>query len=339
MRKPRATWRRLAELLRRKGIAKAEKRAGRSASQGLVVIDLAADGKSGGMIELNCETDFVAKTDDFIALANDLAKHVAAQAPVGVKAGSIDDQAFRGAPRRGRQGSVRQTGEAMSLARYARFTEAAGVVASYLHHNGQVGVLVDVEGPAGPGLVALAKDVALHIASADPIGVTETDIPSDLIDRERRIAEEQVAAEGKPEAIRGKIVDGKIKKFVAERVLVGQPFVKDDSKTAGELIAAAAKDLGGSVTVSTSPGSRSERPDGAAYRRALLKISGEALAGDRGIGLLRSRRRLAVPDQGRMHRESISAWSWAAAISCAAPRPAGRGSTASTPTTWGCSPR
>ncbi|MGE0443087.1 MAG: translation elongation factor Ts [Gemmatimonadales bacterium] len=238
------------ELLRKKGIAKAEKRAGRSASQGLVVVELAADGKSGGMIELNCETDFVAKTDDFIALANDLAKHVAAQAPVGVKAGSVDDQSFRGKTVAEAVKEVSgKTGEAMSLARYARFTEASGVVAAYLHHNGQVGVLVDVAGPAGPGLVALAKDVALHIASADPIGVTETDIPSDMIDRERRIAEEQVAAEGKPEAIRGKIVDGKIKKFVAERVLVGQPFVKDDSKTVGELIAAAAKELGGPVTV------------------------------------------------------------------------------------------
>jgi elongation factor Ts len=239
-----------AELLRKKGIAKAEKRAGRSASQGLVVIELAADGRSGGMIELNCETDFVAKTDGFLTLAKDLAKHVAAHAPVGVKAGSVDGQAFRGKTVAEAVKEVSGViGEAMTLNRYARFTEEAGVVGSYLHHNGQVGVLVDIEGPAGEPLTTLAKDVALHVASADPIGVSDADIPADLIERERRIAEEQVAAEGKPEAIRGKIVDGKIRKFVAERTLLGQPFVKDESQTVGDLVKAAAKTVGGAVTV------------------------------------------------------------------------------------------
>lgn len=239
-----------AELLRKKGIAKAEKRAGRSASQGLVVIDLAADGKSGGMIELNCETDFVAKTDDFLALAKDLATHVAAQAPVGVKAGSIDEQSFRGKSVAEAVKEVSgKTGEAMTLNRYARFVQSAGVVASYLHHNGQVGVLVDVEGPSGDALTSLAKDIALHVASADPVGVSGADIPADLVDRERRIAEEQVAAEGKPEAIRPKIVEGKVKKFVAERALLSQPFVKDESQVVGDLVAAAAKTAGGPITV------------------------------------------------------------------------------------------
>ncbi len=239
-----------SELLRKKGIAKAEKRAGRSAQQGLIVIELAADGKSGGMIELNCETDFVAKTDDFLALARDLATHVAAQAPVGIKAGSVDDQAFRGKTVAVAVKEVSgKTGEAMTFARYARFVQPAGVVASYLHHNGQVGVLVDIQGPAGDALNAVAKDVALHVASADPLGVSDADIPAELIDRERRIAEEQVAAEGKPENIRAKIVDGKIRKFVAERVLVSQPFVKDEAQTVGDLLKAAAKQAGGEITV------------------------------------------------------------------------------------------
>jgi len=239
-----------AESLRKRGIAKAEKRAGRSAGQGLVVIHLAQDGRSGGIIELNCETDFVAKTDDFQSLANDLAVHVAAHAPEGIKAGSIDDQSFRGKTLAEAIKEVSgKTGEAMTLTRYARFVEAEGVVASYLHHNGQVGVLVDVAGPAGDVLLALAKDVALHIASADPVGVTEADIPADLVDRERRIAEEQVAAEGKPENIRAKIVDGKVRKFVAERTLVGQPFVKDENQSVGDLIAAASKAAGATVTV------------------------------------------------------------------------------------------
>lgn len=241
---------RAVELLRKRGIAKAEKRAGRSATQGLVTIEIAADGKSGGMVELNCETDFVAKTDDFLQLAADLGTQVAAAGPVGVNAGSIDGMSFRDKTVAEAVKEVSgKTGEAMTVPRHARFVQPAGVVAPYRHHNGQVGVLVSVEGPAGEPLEALARDVALHIASADPIGVVESDIPADLIERERRIAEEQVAAEGKPENIRGKIVDGKIRKFVAERVLVGQPFVKDENQTVGDLIAAASKALGAPVTV------------------------------------------------------------------------------------------
>jgi elongation factor Ts len=239
-----------AELLRKRGIAKAEKRAGRGASQGLIVIEAAADGRSAGMIELNCETDFVAKTDDFIGLARDLAKHVAAHAPDGVNAGSIDDQPFRGKTVAEAIKEVSgKTGEAMTLRRFARFDDPSGQVVSYLHHNGQVGVLVDVRGPAGDAVSALAKDLALHIASADPIGVSDADIPADLIERERRIATEQVAQEGKPENIREKIVDGKIRKFVAERTLLGQAFVKDDKQTVGDLVKSVAKQAGGPVTV------------------------------------------------------------------------------------------
>jgi elongation factor Ts len=241
---------RAAELLRTRGIAKAEKRAGRSASQGLVVIELAADGKSAGMVELNCETDFVAKTADFLQLAKDLAVHVAAHAPVGVNGGSIDDQPFRGKTVAVAVKEVSgKTGEAMTLSRFARFVDDQGAIVSYLHHNGQVGVLVDVRGPAGEPLAALGKDLALHIAHADPMGVTDADIPAELIERERRIAMEQVAQEGKPENIREKIVDGKVRKFVAERTLLGQPFVRDDKQSVGDLVKSVAKTAGGPITV------------------------------------------------------------------------------------------
>ena len=240
-----------AELLRKKGIAKAETRSDRSASQGLVVIEAGSNGLDAAMIELNCETDFVARTDGFIALAKDLAKHALANAPLGVHPGSaIDAQPFQGKT----VGElVKQvsgtTGEAMTLKRVAHYKLSQGTVASYLHHNGQNGVLVEIEGPASEVLSALGKDLAMHIASADPMGVSEADIPADLIERERRIAEEQVAQEGKPEAIRGKIIEGKIRKFLAERTLYGQPFVKDDSKTAGDLVKEAAKQAGGAVAV------------------------------------------------------------------------------------------
>ena len=133
--------------------------------------------------------------------------------------------------------------------RVARFQQCAGSVQSYLHHNGQVGVLIDVAGPEGEALVALARDLALHAASADPVGVSEADIPTEQVERERRIAEEQVAAEGKPENIRAKIVEGKIRKFIAERTLMSQPFVKDETRKITDLVAQVAKDLGGPVTV------------------------------------------------------------------------------------------
>ncbi len=153
---------RAAELLRMKGIAKAEKRGGRSASQGVVVSYIHHNGQVGVLLELNCETDFVARTDDF---------------------------------------------------------------------------------------QELARELALHVASADPVGVGPEDIPADAIERERRIAEEQVAAEGKPEHIRPKIVEGKLKKFVAERTLLEQPFIKDDSKTVGQLVKEASGRLGEAIAV------------------------------------------------------------------------------------------
>jgi len=239
------------ELLRKKGIAKAETRGGRTASQGLVVIASHQAGADVAMIELNCETDFVARTEEFIHLARELAVAAEKHAPVGVNPGTVLDAA----PFRDKTVAVvikemsGTTGEAMSLKRVARLQQPGGTVQSYLHFNGQVGVLVDVEGPTGEGLADLARDIALHIASADPVGVSEADIPADSLARERRIAEEQVAAEGKPENIRAKIVEGKLRKFIATSTLLGQAFVKDETKTIGDLVKEASKTLGGPVTV------------------------------------------------------------------------------------------
>ena len=133
-------------------------------------------------------------------------------------------------------------------------TASQGRVVSYIHHNHQVGVLLELN--CETDFVArtedfslLAREIALHIASADPIGVNPEDVPADLVERERRIAEEQAAKEGKPENIRGKIVDGKVKKFVAERTLLEQPFVRDDKKTVGQLIKEASGKLGETISV------------------------------------------------------------------------------------------
>jgi elongation factor Ts len=241
------------EILRKKGVAKADKRADRSASQGLVVIEASPGGRDAAMIELNSETDFVARNQDFVSLARDLARHALQQAPLGVHPGSaIEAQPFRGKT----VGEVvkeasAKTGEAMTLRRVARFQLDEGTVGHYLHHNSQVGALVEMAGVRGEAVTALGRDLAQHITAADPtpIGVSEADIPADVIARERRIAEEQVAQEGKPENIRGKIVEGKVKKFVAERTLLGQPFVRDDKKSVQQLVQETAKVAGGAITV------------------------------------------------------------------------------------------
>ncbi|HSC59062.1 MAG TPA: translation elongation factor Ts [Gemmatimonadales bacterium] len=231
-----------AEYLRKKGIAKAEKRAGRDAMQGLIFLNAAEDGDFGTMVELNCETDFVARTEGFQTLGLGLLAF-AATAPVGAHAvgaeGPLTAQPFEGKTLGERIKEVAGViGEAISVKRLAHFRPQGGVVGSYLHHNRQVGVLVELDGATGDPALALAKDVALHIASADPIGVSAQDIPKELMDRERRIAEEQVAQEGKPEQIRAKIVDGKLRKFAQERSLLDQPFVKDETKTVADLLKA-----------------------------------------------------------------------------------------------------
>jgi elongation factor Ts len=131
---------------------------------------------------------------------------------------------------------------------------AQGLVLSYIHHNHQVGVLLELNCETDfvartEGFRELGREIALHIASADPLAVSPEQIPADLIERERRIAEEQVTNEGKPEAVRGKIVDGKIKKFVAERALLEQPYVKDETKTIGQLVKEASGKIGEAITV------------------------------------------------------------------------------------------
>jgi elongation factor Ts len=230
-----------AEILRAKGIAKAEKRAGRAASQGLIGIEVVGAGASAAMIELNSETDFVARNDEFKALLRGLVADAAKHAPLGVA--ELSEGGYLAQPYGDStigetvKTASGKTGEAIALRRVAHFAPQGGVVGRYLHHNEQVGVLVELAGATGEAALALANEVALHVASADPIAVAPSDIPAEVMDRERRIAEEQVAADGKPENIRAKIVEGKLKKFAQERALLEQLFIKDDSKTVGQLVA------------------------------------------------------------------------------------------------------
>lgn len=233
------------EILRKKGMAKAEKRSGRAAGAGFVYITPAEGGAAATMVEVNCETDFVANTDDFKALCQLVVDAAHAHAPAGVHelgaehallATSLGSQTLGEAVK----AASAKTGEAVAFRRVAKFTQANGVVGVYRHFNGLVGAIVEIAGATGPAALELAREIALHVSSADPVAVRPEEIPADVLERERRIAEEQVAAEGKPEAIRAKIVDGKVKKFAAERALLEQPFVKQPDQTVGALVKAVA---------------------------------------------------------------------------------------------------
>lgn len=240
------------DLLRAKGIAKAEKRAGRQASEGQIVTIISPDGKTGTLVEVNCETDFVGRNDEFKALTQGLAEHVAQDASVsGVVVVGSEGAYLNGAAKGGTVGEVvkaasAKTGENVVMRRIARFTSAAGTVGAYLHHNGKVGVLVEISGGTGDAVMNLAKSVAEHIAAGVPtvaVAVDKNGVPSELVEREKAIFVEQAAASGKPANIIEKMVQGRIDKFYAEITLVNQPWVRDDSKTIGQLVTEAGAGL------------------------------------------------------------------------------------------------
>ncbi len=222
------------ELLRVKLGNKASKAAARVTAEGIVGTWLAADGKLAAMVELNCETDFVAKNDDFISLAARLAELVAANDPADVEALSaleLDGQTVEST----RTALVGKIGENLSIRRFAR-VEAKGQVASYVHAGAKIGVLVDLVG----GDEQLARDLAMHIAASKPKSLDASGVSQELIDAERRIAIEKAREAGKPEAMLDKIAEGTVQKFLKEVTLLGQVFVKaeDGKQTIEQLLKA-----------------------------------------------------------------------------------------------------
>ena len=218
------------ELLRIKSGAKANKAAARVAAEGVIGAWLAADAKVGALVELNSETDFVAKNEDFIAFAKTLAELVATRDPANVdELASIDTTG--GKVEAKRQALVQKIGENISIRRFKRL-QAKGKLALYLH-GAKIGVLVDYEGAEEVG-----KDVAMHIAFAKPAYLNRTDVPQDVIADERRIQEARAKESGKPAEIAAKMVEGAVNKWVGEKTLLGQPFVKDDKQTVEKMLGA-----------------------------------------------------------------------------------------------------
>lgn len=221
------------EQMRKSGMAKADKKTGRTAAEGLIVFKSSDDGKSVVMVEVNCETDFVTKGDDFINFANDVA--------AVALAGKISDIESLHNTAMSNGESVADTsknliakiGENINVRRMnARSTD--GVLGAYLH-GGRIGVLVEMQG----GDEALAKDIAMHIAASNPTCVSEAQVSAELIEKEKEIFSAQAAESGKPPEIIEKMVAGRIKKFLKEVTLLGQPFVKNPDQTVEQLLQAA----------------------------------------------------------------------------------------------------
>jgi elongation factor Ts len=218
------------EILRVRLGNKASKAASRVTAEGVVGVFIGADGREAAIVELNCETDFVAKNDDFLAFSSRLAKLVAESAPADVAALSAlpTDGSTVDAVRTTLVGKI---GENLSIRRFHRVS-AEGRVVSYVHGGAKIGVLLDLVG----GDETLARDIAMHIAAAKPKALSRDGVSADLIDTERRIAREKAAESGKPAEIVEKMVEGSVQKFLKEVTLLGQPFVKDDKQTIEQLL-------------------------------------------------------------------------------------------------------
>lgn len=240
---------RALELLRERGLSKAGKRAGRETSEGAVVF--VSNAGCGAIIELGCETDFVAKTPDFQGLATSVAEAIlaAGEVPdpdaalaVAMEGGTVDDVI---------KAAVAKVGENIQLKRVAT-VDVAGVAGGYIHGVGTLGVLVALESnKTGPEVDAVVRDVAMHVAAHDPtpIAIDRDDMPADAVAKERAFLTNQALESGKPENVVEKMVDGRINKFFSENCLVEQNFVKDPDKSVRDILVAAAKSVGGEMKI------------------------------------------------------------------------------------------
>jgi elongation factor Ts len=247
------------ELLRIKSGAKASKAAGRVAAEGVIGAYLSPDAKVGSLVELNCETDFVAKNDDFLAFAQVLAELVATKNPADLAALA----AYPGVETQ-RQALVQKIGENITVRRFSQLQTPARL-AQYVH-GGRIGVLVAYEGADEAG-----RDVAMHISFSKPAYLTKAEVPADVVARERDILAARAKESGKPAEIVAKMVEGGLNKFLAEMTLLGQPFIKDDKQTVEKMLAARKSKLLGYRFLVVGEGIEKKKSDFAAEVAAMTR--------------------------------------------------------------------
>ena len=222
-----------ADLLRERGIAKADKKASRIAAEGIVACYI--EGNVGVLIELNCESDFVAKNPQFLEIANECAKVVVKSNPANVEALLSCVMADGSSVEEYLKSKIAVIGEKIAVRRFVRY-ESNGFLESYIHLGGKLGVMLDMNGEATAEAKEVAHDVTLQIAFTKPAYLTKDEVAADVIEKEKEVLKQQAMNEGKPEAIAEKMVMGRIKKFYEENCLVEQAFIKDDSKKISELL-------------------------------------------------------------------------------------------------------
>lgn len=245
------------KLLRERGIAKAGAKADRAANEGIIAARVNADATSGLLAEVNCETDFVSKNENFQGFVNEIADTLAASGAADlVSAQAV--QLGEGSIEEGIKAKVLELGENLVLRKYERFNaEAGGVVASYIHPPGKVGVLIEVgttkpETKDSPVFQDMVKDLTLHIAACAPKGLSRDDIPGDVVESEKDIFRARLLDSGKPENIIDKILEGQMAKFFSESCFLEQPFVRNEGSakdTVKDIVAAKGKELGDTLTV------------------------------------------------------------------------------------------
>ncbi len=236
---------RATELLRERGLAKARGKAGRSTSEGCIVAGVSANGRRAALAEVNCETDFVARTDQFESLCQAIVEPILEQNPRDVNAllalslegGTVNERVV---------GAVATLGENIQVRRFVRLEAPSnGLIGSYIHAGGKIGSLVQVEAdePSKPEVQSIVRNVCMHVAATNPLGVSRNDVPQEVVEREQAVLSKQAQTEGKPANVVEKIVAGRLGKFFREVVLLEEPLVMDPERT----VEAAAKEAGARV--------------------------------------------------------------------------------------------
>ena len=228
------------DFLREKGIATAAKKASRIAAEGIVAAKI--EGKTGALVEVNCETDFVAKGDKYIDFVNGVVDYVIAN-------DVADNDALIAAKADETVAATAKIGEKIAIRRFAKYTADNGIVESYIHMGGKVGVLVEVEGCTCDGAKELAHDVALQIAAAKPLYLNAAEVPAEVLEHEKEILKAQALNEGKPAAIVDRMVEGRVKKYYEEACLLNQAFVKDPSITIEKLVKSYGDKMGKTLSI------------------------------------------------------------------------------------------
>ncbi|HCJ56411.1 Elongation factor Ts [bioreactor metagenome] len=238
------------ELLREKGLAAAAKKAGRIAAEGLVGTYINAENKIGAIVEVNCETDFVAKNQDFIDFVNSMAKIVVDKELSSLE--ELSESDYNGMKVSEALSSlIAKIGENMAIRRFEKFSAGNGAVVSYIHGGGRIGTLVQLDSlVVNDTLIELGKDIAMQVAAMNPLYISESDVPGDYIEKEKEILKVQAINEGKNPAVVEKMIEGRLKKQLKEICLLDQLFVKDGEKTVAKLLTDKSKEIGADISIS-----------------------------------------------------------------------------------------